>query len=69
MILFCTLSGYLGGHSTFSRLRWSRYCQSLVYTGPISCRSQRCHLDGSELLSILWGKERKKKQHILNNSK
>lgn len=59
MIIFCTLSFYLVGHSIFSHSHWLQYFQILVYMDSISCQSQRYHLDGSELLSILWLKERK----------
>lgn len=59
MILFCTPSFYLVHHSIFSHLHWLQYFQSLPYMDPISCQSQRYHLDGSELLSILWLKETK----------
>ena len=59
MVLFCTPSCYLVHHSISSLLHWLQYFQILVYMDPISCQSQHYHLDGSELLSILWLNENK----------
>lgn len=59
MILFCTPSFYLVGHSIFSHLHWLQYFQILVCMDPISCQSQHYHPGGSELPSILWLKETK----------